>query len=164
MMIELAKAGAALTNDVLSVGGTLTCGGILAVTHTGDPLTENDSFRLLSAGALTGSFTSLALPALSPGLVWNVSTLNSDGWLRVVVSNAVPVIGSVSINSNEIVITGSGGAPGTTYSVVTATNVALPLPQWSSIATNAFDAGGNFAFTNTIAPADGQQFFRLRVP
>jgi autotransporter-associated beta strand protein len=163
-MIELTKAGAALANDVLSVGGTLTCGGTLSVSHTGDPLAESDSFRLLSAGTLTGSFTSLSLPALSPGLAWNVSTLNSDGWLRVVGSNAAPVIDSVSINSNEVVITGSGGAPGTTYSVVTATNVALPLPQWSSIATNAFDAGGNFAFTNTIAPADGQQFFRLRVP
>lgn len=163
-MIELSKFGAALTNDVLSVGGTLTCGGALAVAHTGDPLAESDSFRLFSAGALTGSFTSFSLPVLNPGLTWNVSTVNSDGWLRVVVSNAAPVIGSVAINGDEIVFAGSGGTPGATFSVLTATNVALPLPQWSPVATNTFDAGGNFTFTNTITPANKQQFFRLRVP
>jgi autotransporter-associated beta strand protein len=162
-LMEVAKSGTALTNDVLSVGGTLICGGALAVVRTGDPLAVNDSFQLFSAGALTGSFTSVSLPALNSGLTWNVSTVNSDGWLRVV-SNTPPVIGSVSLNGGGIVITGSGGASGAIYFVLATTDVAQPLAEWLPVATNAFDAGGNFFFTNPIAPANPQQFFRLHVP
>jgi autotransporter-associated beta strand protein len=163
-LMELAKSGAALTNDVLSVAETLTCGGTLSAAHTGAALAEGDSFRLFSAGALAGSFASLSLPALDPGLAWDVSTLNTDGWLRVVVSNNAPVIGSIGIIGSSIVITGSGGTPGASYFVLTATNVALPLPQWTAVATNDFDANGHFAFTNTIVPANGRQFFRLLAP
>ncbi|MFO1512998.1 MAG: autotransporter-associated beta strand repeat-containing protein [Verrucomicrobiota bacterium] len=162
-LVQLNKSGAALTNDELSVTGTLTCGGTVEVARGGDPLALNDSFRLFSAGVLTGSFTSFSLPALNSGLTWNVSTLNSDGWLRVV-SNTPPMIGSVGLNGHGIVISGSGGAPGAIYFVMTATDVTVPLPEWSSVATNIFDPSGNFAFTNTITPGNQQQFFRLRVP
>jgi len=162
-IMELTKAGTALTNDLLNVSGTLTCGGTLTATHTGNALVVSNSFHLFSAGTMTGAFGSLALPTLSPGLTWNASTLPTDGWLRVV-SNTPPVIGRVAINGNELIISGSGGAPGATYLVMMATNVALPLIQWLPVATNAFDAGGNFGFTNAIAPATGQEFFRLHVP
>ena len=73
-------------------------------------------------------------------------------------------IGSAGINGSEIVISGSGGAPGAIYHVVTTTDVALPLLQWLPVATNVFDASGNFTFTNGITPANQLQFFRLRVP
>ncbi len=162
-LMEVTKSGSALTNDVLSISGTLTCGGTLVVTRTGNALAANDSFRLLSAGASTGSFANYSLPVLGPGLAWDFSTINSDGWLRVV-SNTVPVIGSVSVLDGKIIIAGSGGAPGATYHVVTATNALLPLVQWQSVATNTFDATGNFAFTNVISFVGQQQFFRLHVP
>jgi len=162
-IMELAKAGAVLTNDVLNVTGTLTCGGTLVVTHTGTALVANDSFRLFTAGTSTGSFASYSLPPLASSLAWDTSTVNTDGWLRVV-SNSIPVFGSVSLLDGALVISGSGGTPGATYQVLTVTNVALPIPQWLPVATNVFDSGGNFTFTNAISPDHQQQFFRLNVP
>lgn len=161
--MELAKFDGALTNDTVAVGGVMTCGGTLVATHAGDPLVLNDSFRLLSAGALAGAFGGFSLPALTPGLTWSVSGLNSDGWLRVV-SNTPPAIASVAVSGNDLVISGAGGAPGAQYFVLSATNVALPALQWSAVATNLFDAAGNFAFTNALSPDVAQQFFRLHVP
>lgn len=162
-LMELAKSGATLTNDVLNVSGTLVCGGTLAVARTGDPLVADDSFRLFNAGALTGDFANLSLPTLNPGLAWDRSTLTIDGWLRVV-SNAAPVIGSISVSDGNLVISGSGGTPGATYHVLTAGGVAQPLAKWLPVATNTFDASGNFAFTHALVLANAQQFFRLRVP
>lgn len=162
-VMELTKAGLVLTNDVLSVSGALTSGGTLAVTHSGNPLVLNDSFRLFTAGAFTGSFITLTLPPLDAGLAWDTSTIATDGWLRVV-NGTPPVIGSISLNGNEVIISGSGGTPGATYYVMATTNVALPLVFWSPLATNLFDAGGNFNFTNPVVPANAQEFFRLQVP
>ncbi|HEX5219931.1 MAG TPA: autotransporter-associated beta strand repeat-containing protein [Verrucomicrobiae bacterium] len=162
-LMEVSKAGAVLANDVLSVSGTLTSGGTLTVTRTGDPLVADDSFRLFLAGGFSGSFASFSLPALDPGLAWDTSTVNSDGWVRVVTSTA-PLIGSVSIINGEIVVTGTGGTPGGTYHVVTTTNLTLPMLQWLPIATNTFDGGGNFAFTNAVSLVEEQQYFRVRLP
>jgi len=162
-LMEVAKAGASLTSDVLNVSGTLTCGGTLTVTRTGDALVANDSFKLFMAGSLTGSFANFALPPLDSGLAWDTSTVNSDGWLRVI-SNPAPVIGSATIINGEIVISGTGGTPGGTYHVVTTTNVTLPMLQWLPVATNTFDGTGNFAFTNAVSLTEEQQFFRVRLP
>lgn len=161
--MELTKSGSLLTNDILSVSGALTCGGTLVVTHTGTALAANDSFHLFSAGAFTGSFANYSLPTLASGLAWDTSTVNADGWLRVV-SNSVPVFASVSLVGGDLVIAGSGGTPGATYHVLTTTNVARPMSEWLPVATNVFDAGGNFAFTNAVSLDNQQQFFRLDVP
>lgn len=161
--MELTKSGSLLTNDILSVSGVLTCGGTLVVTHTGTELAANDSFHLFSAGAWTGSFANYSLPTLASGLAWDTSTVNADGWLRVV-SNSAPVFASVSLIGGDLVIAGSGGTPGATYHVLTTTNVALPMVQWLPVATNVFDASGNFAFTNAVSLDNQQQFFRLDVP
>jgi autotransporter-associated beta strand protein len=161
--MELNKSGATLTNDVLDVTGLLTCGGSLAVTHSGSALTVGNSFHLFNAGSITGTFASSSLPPLSSGLTWNLSTLHTDGWLTVV-SNTPPVIASVRIAGGGIVMVGHGGAPGATFWVMTSTNVALPLAGWSFSATNIFDAAGNFAFTNALSPGNDLQFFRLQVP
>jgi autotransporter-associated beta strand protein len=161
--MEVNKSGATLTNDVLTVTGTLAFGGTLVVTNTGSPLTLSNSFKLFNAGSMTGTFASFSLPALSPGLTWNLATLHTDGWLRVV-SNTPPVIGSATLVGSDMVVAGAGGAPGALYHVVGSTNVALPLASWSPLATNVFDASGNFIFTNPISPTPGGQFLRLRVP
>ena len=47
---------------------------------------------------------------------------------------------------------------------LTATNLATPLPDWTPLLTNQFDASGNFHVTNSFAPRNRQQFYRLEVP
>ena len=42
------------TNDVLSMGGTLTYGGMLNVTNLSGTLAAGDSFKLFNASGYTG--------------------------------------------------------------------------------------------------------------
>jgi hypothetical protein len=57
-----------------------------------------------------------------------------------------------------------GATPGASCAARAATQVALPLSNWASLATNPFGASGAFSFTNRVAPGDRQRFFRLRTP
>ncbi|TAK93365.1 MAG: hypothetical protein EPO07_18240, partial [Verrucomicrobia bacterium] len=56
---------------------------------------------------------------------------------------------------------GTNGTSNGVFRVLASADVALPLAQWSEIATNSFDANGNFDCTNAIALADAKKFFRL---
>lgn len=85
VLIEISKSGPTLAADVLAKSGTLTCAGTLTVANIGpDPLAQGDKFTILSAGAYAGSFTSPALPTLSPGLAWDTSRLTVDGSIQVI--------------------------------------------------------------------------------
>jgi hypothetical protein len=65
---------------------------------------------------------------------------------------------------NGLIFSGSNGAPGWTYRVLISTNLTLPASQWLSLATNTFDANGNFDFTDSVAPSTLQEFYLLKAP
>ena len=75
-----------------------------------------------------------------------------------------PKVDSVAWSTNQLVIHGTNGTPGAVYYVMTTTNLALPLAQWTPIFTNTFDGGGNCAFTNAYHTDVPQQFDRIQVP
>jgi hypothetical protein len=65
----------------------------------------------------------------------------------------------------NIIVTGTNGnAPGTYFYTLAATNLALPLTNWSVVATNQFGAAGDFYFTNTIDSVQAARFYILRLP
>ncbi len=81
--LELSQTGALLTNDVVTVAGTLIYGGALVITNLGpDALAGGDNFKLFNATSYAGSFASLTLPPLTRGLVWT-NKLLVDGSLEV---------------------------------------------------------------------------------
>jgi hypothetical protein len=55
-----------------------------------------------------------------------------------------------------------GGALGGTYLLLTSTNVATPLTNWTQVASGAFDGSGNFAITNAMATNASRSFFVLK--
>lgn len=57
----------------------------------------------------------------------------------------------------------NGIANGTNY-VLTSTNVALPVAQWTPLATNQFEGNGNSSWTNTINPTIPRQFYLIQMP
>lgn len=57
--------------DRLSVGGSLTYGGSLNVTTTNRWLTAQGSYALFTSASNSGSFASVTLPGLLPGLQWH---------------------------------------------------------------------------------------------
>ena len=46
-------------------------------------------------------------------------------------------------------ITGTNGQAGDAYYLLASTNLALPLSQWTTVATNVVGANGNYTFIGT---------------
>ena len=64
----------------------------------------------------------------------------------------------------NVVMAGTGGSPGGTYRIMASTNIALPMSQWTPLATNLFDGGGSFHYTNAVQAGLPAQFFRIALP
>jgi fibronectin-binding autotransporter adhesin len=152
---------ASFTNDMITGAASIVFGGVLRVSDDfSTAYADGDSFKFFSAGSYSGSFSSIDPSTPGPGLFWDTSQLTVNGTLKVV-SSPSPSITGVVKSGNNLVVSGSGGAPNASYSVLTSTNAALPLAQWSPVATNQFDASGNFSFTSPVAKP--QQFFILQL-
>jgi fibronectin-binding autotransporter adhesin len=162
-LINLNRASA-VSNSVLSCAGGIALGGTLAATNIGTSILRGgDTFDVFN-GPLSGSITA-TLPPLWPGLSWNTASLNSAGIISVTGTVIPPQIQAVSVSGNTVSLSGSGGLAGATYFVLESTNVALPLAQWSRIATNTFGVGGSFSFTGTPhVPVLPKAFYTIQVP
>jgi len=149
------------TNDVAIILGTLSQNGTLTVTDGGaGGFAAGDSFKLFNAGTISGAFTNFNLPALTGNLVWNTGAVKTSGTLSIVALTA-PVVSSAKLSGTGLVISGSGGTVSWPYVVLTGTNLAAG--PWLPVATNQFDASGNFIFTNLITPNLPKAFYRLQV-
>jgi autotransporter-associated beta strand protein len=144
------------------VANSISLGGTLVVTNVGEPLQAGDTFALL-AGSMSGSFSSIVLPALDSGMTWNTNNLYSTGTISID-APPQPVFASISISGNDFVFSGTGGAANGTYYVLTSTNVASPVNEWMPVSTNTFDASGAFNFTTAISAGGPQQFYILQTP
>jgi hypothetical protein len=74
-----------------------------------------------------------------------------------------PSIASVSLSGANLVLNGINGRSGGTIYVLITSNLALPLSQWTPIATNVLNAGGNFTITatNAVTNSVSQRFYIL---
>jgi hypothetical protein len=54
--------------------------------------------------------------------------------------------------------------PDGTFYLLSTTNLAFALNRWTVVATNAFDASGNFNSTNPIDANNAPLFFILKFP
>jgi autotransporter-associated beta strand protein len=162
-LMELNKT--ALTNDSVNAWQSLTLGGTLIVTNLSGTLAAGDSFKLFDAVGFSGSFNTVILPVLNAGLAWT-NQLSTSGTIAVISTTPAspPVFGSVSAAGNNLVMSGSNGTPNASFYTLAATNVTLPLANWSRVATNQFDANGYFNLTNPVDPATPQLFYRLQLP
>ena len=70
---------------------------------------------------------------------------------------------SAIVGGNNFSFSGGNGISGWNYLVLASTNLALPAAQWQIIATNTFDADGNYVFTTTMKPGSPQNFYRLQL-
>jgi autotransporter-associated beta strand protein len=78
------------TRDQLTTTGTLNYGGTLIVTNLASTLANGDSFKIFNAGTYAGTFASIILPPLNPGLMWFTDALTSSGTISVVSTNYQP--------------------------------------------------------------------------
>ena len=75
-----------------------------------------------------------------------------------------PGIGTISVSGSDVLLGVTNASAGGIYSVLTTTNVTLPLNQWTLCATNAPAPGANFALTITNGFSTGfpKSFFILQ--
>ena len=71
---------------------------------------------------------------------------------------------TIFLDGTNVVIVGTGGPPGGTYNLMVSTNSALPISQWTPMATNQFDTGGSFRYTNAINANFPTRFFCVALP
>ena len=167
--------GLSVSNDLVSVSGGITYGGVLTVTNiTSDatPLVAGDTFQLFSVtGSKTGNFTSIVG---SPGVGLGYSFNPASGVLSVV-TVSVP-LSWLQFTANPVIlgtsmtISATNSGAGTVY-LLTATNMAaahLPppnnvLPAWTPIWTNVLSGSGSWStnLLNVVNPAWSIQVFEL---
>jgi autotransporter-associated beta strand protein len=152
-------------NDEVQAGAGITYGGTLNLVNiSGAPLAVGNSFQIFSATNYSGSFANITPTTPGAGLAWDTSQLSS-GILNVVTAPpSQPVINSTMVSGGNLIFSGTNGVANGTYYVLTSTNLATPLPGWTALATNTFDAYGNFNLTNSINPNAPQQFYLLQIP
>jgi hypothetical protein len=76
-----------------------------------------------------------------------------------------PTITHVGLSGENIVISGTNNAgPGGTYHLLTSTNIATPLSNWTVLTSGSIDGNGNVNSTNAINAATSRSFYILQVP
>ena len=154
--MELNRTNTPATNDVLAAP-SITAGGTLNVANVGPGLRSGDSFKLLS-GPISGTFATVNLPAISPCLSWNTSSLYSAGTISVSGSLCPPTLSSSRSGTN---LTLSWGAEYMNTGWIlqqqtNAWNVGLTT-NWTVVA----GSGATNQLVLTISPTNGSAFYRL---
>jgi autotransporter-associated beta strand protein len=151
----------ASTNDVL-VAGAITYAGTLSLTNLAGTVQAGDSFKLFNATNYAGAFTNIvpAIPALN--LAWNTNGL-TNGMIAIVSAPTARPTLRVTRAGNSLVFAGSNGVPGWNYYLLSATNLSVPLSNWTRLATNVFDGSGAFMITNGPG-TNAQRFYLLQLP
>ncbi len=117
-----------------------------------------------------GGTFNIGLGTLPPGYAGYLTNDTTLSAIAVVITTAAPpsvppTIQKISIVGGNIVISGTNNVGTTgTYHVLTSTNVALPLTNWTVLTNGSFDGTGNFNVTNAIDSTKRDGFFILQVP
>ena len=154
------ELGTTNASDRVVVRTNLVLRGTLNVTNVAG--FGAGTYTLLTyGGSLSGTLPTVGSKPV--GYSWAVNT-NTAGQVRLVAQvQTPPVLGDIKIINDVVELTGSGPANDTCY-VLASTNVALPMANWTRVATNQFDGSGSFTFTNSIDSSEPQKFYRLQLP
>jgi hypothetical protein len=69
---------------------------------------------------------------------------------------------SLQAATGSLVISGTNGLANDVYYVLTSTNLALPIADWTTIATNTFDANGHFNVSLPYSVGNVQQYYSIK--
>ena len=114
------------SNSKLVVNGNATVGGNLNVTKSANKVFAlNDSFDLIKANNITGTFSKVTLPELASGLQWDTSSLYSDGSVKVTTSSTSTTASGIYTYPNPILKTNPTAY--ITYTLQSASNITIEI-------------------------------------
>ena len=157
--------------DFIGISGTATLAGNLNINFLNNYIpSATNSFTILTNGSgLSGGFANFTSGRVSVGNYAGGTFLVVTSATSLVLTNFQaamfsPVIGSISLSGTNLLITGTNGPSGANCYVLTATNLSLPMTNWTIIATQQFGPGGAVNFINPMGSNTPQLFYRLRLP
>ena len=141
--MSINKSGSPGSSKLVMTSGTLTNGGTLTVVNAGtNALAVGDMFTLFSAPAYAGNFTTLNLPLLPIGLVWDSSSLATNGTLVIAAATSNVWNGSGTDNNWNTAANWTSTAP-TNWNLLYFQGVARQLNT-----NNLLTAAGQIVFSN----------------
>jgi len=98
LTLELAGTEPGTAHDKLIVANLLSLGGVLDLQLFGGyQPTDGDRFDVFDAGSIAGMFTQMFLPQLSPGLLWDTSSLQTAGVIQVIPEPATALLVGIGL-------------------------------------------------------------------
>ncbi len=162
--LAISKNNTVLANDAIAGISTLTCGGTLVITNLGtDALAPGDSFKLFTATNYAGSFANFSLPPLATNLFWNTSQVALNGSLTVLAVVPPTLSGRMVPDGSGFQLSCSGPS-GQTYTVLTSTNLILPLTNWLVLTNGVFNSGPAIINVNLSTATNQTGFYRILSP
>jgi autotransporter-associated beta strand protein len=134
-------------------------GGTLVVTNVGtSPLFAGEEIKLFnSATPGSGNFSSIVVLPTGTG------TFNPFTGI-LTITGTTAAFQPPMVSSGKISLTGNGGMPSSSYTLLMTTNIALPLSHWTTNATGTFNSVGSFSNSVLVSPSEPALYFLLRVP
>src|SRR6185437_2488402 len=83
---------------------------------------------------------------------------------QVLASSTPPIIHPPYVSDGNLILTGSGGAPNSGYTLLTTTNLALPLSVWTVSTTGTLDGSGSFSNSVPVNAQESGRFYQIRIP
>jgi PKD repeat protein len=130
----------------------------------GDSQTTNTAAGAVASHTYTtnGTYT-VSLKASGSG---GNNTNTQVGYVSVLAPNPPQITSIQPVGTSALVLQGAGGPTngGYYFWLRSSTNLALPLSNWSIVATNPFDVYGNFSNQIPVTPGTPQTFYRMQMP
>ena len=165
-VMEIARNGSAVTNDLVTGITTVNYGGTLLVTNVGSsPLQVGDSFQLFNAAVRAGVFTSIIFPG---GYTFtNNLALNGTIAVLTVPPPAPPNFPPGAVNrlpDGKISLTVTGSV-GSAYRLWASTNLGLkPVTNTWTLLTNSTITTSPFTIIDNTATNLAQRFYLFSTP
>jgi hypothetical protein len=145
------------------VNGTDNTGTVLATT-TGLPITPNTwqdfTTNFTTGASVSGDLTILLSVQDGPAIQADFDNVRLTQ--TSVAPLMAPTFTTPHVSGGNMILTGTGGTPGSGYSILTTTNLSAPV-IWTTNTTGILDGAG--AFSNSVPlGVDPVRFFRVRVP
>jgi len=157
--MKLNRASSPDSDRLVAAGlGTISYGGTLVVTNVGAPLHAGDTFTLFSASGFINS-PYVLLPNY---YTWDTSQLNVNGSIKVTGVLPPPAFSGVDFSqlvNGAITLNATNGAPNGPYTVLSTTNLTLPLSSWTTVNTGNFDGNGNLSDYISADPTLPQEYY-----
>ena len=85
------------SSDLAISSALLAFGGTLNVSNISGTLVANDTFNLFDWSSTSGTFGTINLPALNPGLSWDTGSLYTNGTITVIPEPRAALLGAIGL-------------------------------------------------------------------